>query len=88
MGAGNVKWVRLGDYIEQFRQKCANNNAIVSGVDINKQFIPTRANIEGIDISGYYLVPPTFFAVLSPGSVLLQSAYMPYIWQQTVVRYR
>lgn len=62
MGAGNVKWVRLGDYIEQFRQKCANNNAIVSGVDINKQFIPTRANIEGIDISGYYLVPPTFFA--------------------------
>ena len=62
MEAGNVKWVRLGDYIEQFRQKCVNNNAIVSGVDINKQFIPTRANIEGIDISGYYLVPPTFFA--------------------------
>lgn len=62
MGASNVKWVRLGDYIEQFRQKCANNDAIVSGVDINKQFILTRANLEGIDISGYYLVPPTFFA--------------------------
>lgn len=62
MGASNVKWVRLGDYIEQFRHKCANNDAIVSGVDINKQFIPTRANLEGIDISGYYLVPPTFFA--------------------------
>lgn len=62
MGASNVRWVRLGDYIEQFRHKCANNDAIVSGVDINKQFIPTRANLEGIDISGYYLVPPTFFA--------------------------
>ena len=62
MGTSNVKWVRLGDYIEQFRHKCANNDAIVSGVDINKQFIPTRANLEGIDISGYYLVPPTFFA--------------------------
>ena len=62
MGASNVRWVRLGDYIEQFRHKCANNDAIVSGVDINKQFIPTRANLEGTDISGYYLVPPTFFA--------------------------
>lgn len=62
MGASNVKWIRLGDYIEQFKHKCANNDAIVSGVDINKQFIPTRANLEGIDISRYYLVPPTFFA--------------------------
>ncbi len=62
MRTSHVKWVRLGDYIEQFRHKCANNDAIVSEVDINKQFIPTRANLEGIDISGYYLVPPTFFA--------------------------
>ena len=56
MEGNNVKWVRLGDYIEQFRQKCANNKAIVSGVDINKRFIPTRANLDGTDISGYYLV--------------------------------
>lgn len=62
MESSGVKWVRLGDYIEQFRQKCANNKAIVSGVDINKRFIPTRANLDGTDISGYYLVPPTFFA--------------------------
>lgn len=62
MKNSSVKWVRLGDYIEQFRQKCANNKAIVSGVDINKRFIPTRANLDGTDISGYYLVPPTFFA--------------------------
>lgn len=62
MESGGVKWGRIGDYIEQFRQKCANNKAIVSGVDINKRFIPTRANLDGTDISGYYLVPPTFFA--------------------------
>ena len=62
MESSGVKWVRLGDYIEQFRHKCANNKAIVSGVDINKRFIPTRANLDGTDISGYYLVPPTFFA--------------------------
>lgn len=62
MESSGVKWVRLGDYIEQFRQKCANNKAIVSGIDINKRFIPTRANLDGTDISGYYLVPPTFFA--------------------------
>lgn len=62
MKAGNVKWVRLGDYIEPFKQRCANNDAIVSGVDINKQFIPTRANLENADISGYYLVRPTYFA--------------------------
>ena len=62
MENSGVKWVRLGDYIEQFKQKCANNEAVVSGVDINKQFISTRAKLEGTDISGYYLVPPTFFA--------------------------
>ena len=62
MKCSGVKWVRLGDYIEQFKQKCANNEAVVSGVDINKQFISTRAKLEGTDISGYYLVPPTFFA--------------------------
>lgn len=44
MENSGVKWVRLGDYIEQFKQKCANNEAVVSGVDINKQFISTRAN--------------------------------------------
>ncbi len=58
MENSGVKWVRLGDYIEQFKQKCANNEAVVSGVDINKQFISTRAKLEGTDISGYYLVPP------------------------------
>ena len=58
----NNKNVRLGDIVERFRKKCGNANATVSGVDINKQFIPTRANLEETDISSYYLVPPTYFA--------------------------
>lgn len=56
------KLVKLRYLIEKYRHKCGDNNAIVSGVDINKQFIATRANLEGTDISGYYLVPPKYFA--------------------------
>ena len=57
-----IRWVRLGEYIEPFRRKCGDAEALVSGVDINKQFISTRANMEGIDVSKYYLVPPKHFA--------------------------
>ena len=59
---GQSKLVKLRCLIEKYRHKCGDNNAIVSGVDINKQFIATRANLEGTDISGYYLVPPKYFA--------------------------
>lgn len=60
--SNDIRWVRLGDYIEPFRKKCGDAEAVVSGVDINKQFISTRANMEGIDVSKYYLVPPKHFA--------------------------
>ena len=64
MGKNNGKLghIQLGKLITKYRQKCGDTNAVVSGVDINKQFIPTRANLEGTDISGYYLVPPKYFA--------------------------
>lgn len=64
MGKNNGKlgYIQLGKLITKYRQKCGDTNAVVSGVDINKQFIPTRANLEGTDISGYYLVPPKYFA--------------------------
>lgn len=60
--SNDIRWVRLGDYIEPFRKKCGDAEAVVSGVDINKQFISTRANMEGIDVAKYYLVPPKYFA--------------------------
>lgn len=56
------KMIKIGDIVVKYRQKCGDPKAIVSGVDINKQFISTRANLEGTDISGYYVVPPRHFA--------------------------
>lgn len=57
-----MKYRKLSDIIERYHKKCGSNTAIISGVDINKQFIPTRANLEGTDVSGYYIVPPKHFA--------------------------
>ncbi|KAA6339383.1 hypothetical protein EZS27_012687, partial [termite gut metagenome] len=62
MHSNNVCRVRLGDYIKPFKMKCGDSSAIVSGVDINKQFISTRANLDNVDVSKYYLVPPQYFA--------------------------
>lgn len=56
------KMIKIGDIVVKYRQKCGDPKAIVSGVDINKQFISTRANLEETDISGYYVVPPRHFA--------------------------
>ena len=56
------KMIKIGDIVVKYRQKYGDPKAIVSGVDINKQFISTRANLEGTDISGYYVVPPRHFA--------------------------
>lgn len=52
----------LGDFIEAKKQHCGDSNAIVSGVDINKDFIETRANLEGTDVKKYYQVLPNQFA--------------------------
>jgi len=58
----SLRHKQLRELIEKRRLKCGDKEAIVSGVDINKQFIPTRANLEETDISKYYLVPPHHFA--------------------------
>ena len=57
-----MQWVKLGDFIEPYKARSGSTNVIVSGVDINKQFIATRANLEDVDISKYYNVPPMHFA--------------------------
>lgn len=54
--------VPLSELVEAYTEKCGNNNAIVSGVNISKEFIPSKANLENTDISGYSLVPPMYFA--------------------------
>lgn len=46
MKAGNVKWVRLGDYIEQCDERNHNNKydiEAIKGISTNKTFIDTKA---------------------------------------------
>ena len=51
MGASNVKWVRLGDYIEQCDERnSASINYPVIGINRDKTFMPTVANLDGVDI--------------------------------------
>ena len=56
---GKVKWVRLGDYIEQ----CDERNETlqygledVMGMTITKEIIPTKANLSGNDLSKFKIV--------------------------------
>ena len=60
-----VKWVRLGDYIEQSDSK--NSQSLygidsIKGISTNKEFIDTKANLDGVSLSSYKLVPPKYFA--------------------------
>ncbi|WP_417123893.1 restriction endonuclease subunit S [Phocaeicola sp.] len=58
---GNL--VRLGDYIEEVVLKLGENNHIeISGINLEHGFIPTVADMTGIDKSKYKLVPVDCFA--------------------------
>lgn len=58
---GNL--VRLGDYIEEVVLKVGENNKIeISGINLEQGFIPTIADMNGIDKSAYKLVPSECFA--------------------------
>lgn len=59
-----VKWVKLGDYIEQ----CDERNALlkyglddVMGMTITKEVIRTKANLNGNDLSNFKIVFPNEF---------------------------
>lgn len=57
-----VTSLRLGEIIEPVRISCGATNPEVVGVDINHRFIPTRANLTGVDTSKYLVVPQGCFA--------------------------
>ncbi len=62
MEAGNVKWVRLGDYIEQCDERnSANVNYPVIGINRDKTFMPTVANLDGVDIAKYKIITKGMF---------------------------
>lgn len=65
MDAGNVKWVRLGDYIEQCDERNHNNKydiEAIKGISTSKTFIDTKANLDGVPLQSYKLVAPRYFA--------------------------
>lgn len=63
MSASKKIWQPLRCYIEKKEYKLGSNSSItISGVNIEKRFIPTVANMTGIDTSKYKLVPRNHFA--------------------------
>lgn len=65
MEGNGVKWVRLGDYIEQCDERNHNNQysiEAIKGISTNKIFIDTKANLDGVPLQSYKLVTPRHFA--------------------------
>ena len=65
MESNCVKWVRLGDYIEQCDERNHNNQysiETIKGISTNKLFIDTKANLDGVPLQSYKLVSPRYFA--------------------------
>ena len=64
MESSGVKWVRLGDYIEQCDERNTSmkySSSDVMGMTITKDIIPTKANIDGNDLSKFKIVAPDEF---------------------------
>ena len=62
MGSGSVKWGRIGDYIEWCDERnTAGRNYPVIGINRDKTFMPTVANLDGVDITKYKIVSKGMF---------------------------
>ena len=62
MGISNVKRVRLGDYIEQCDERnSARGNYPVIGINRDKTFMPTVANLDGVDMAKYKIITKGMF---------------------------
>ena len=60
-----VRWVRLGEFIEQLDLRNRDNSLgcdDVRGISVDKVFTPTKANLDGVSLSSYKVVPPFSFA--------------------------
>ena len=59
-----MQWVKLGDFIEQCDER--NTNLVyglgdIRGMTITKEVIPTKANLDGNDLSKFLIVKPNEF---------------------------
>lgn len=67
----NVKWVRLGDYIELCDERNSDGKYAVDdvrGISTDKKFIPTKANMDGVSLSSYKIVNNREFAYVADTS--------------------
>ena len=63
MGASSVKWVRLGDYIEDYCVLNSDNSIKnVKSVSTSKIFKPTGAKVDKSELSRYKIVPPRYIS--------------------------
>ena len=62
MESSGVKWVRIGDYIECCDERnTSGRNYPVIGINRDKTFMPTVANLDGVDITKYKIVSKGMF---------------------------
>ena len=63
MSVSNGIWKPIGQFIQESVKRLGEDRSVsISGVNIEKGFIPTVANMTGIDTSKYKLVPYDHFA--------------------------
>lgn len=71
MNASSVKWVKLGDYIEQCDERNSEGKYTlddVRGISTDKKFIATKANMDGVSLTSYKVVNPQEFAYVADTS--------------------
>lgn len=64
MESSGVKWVRLGDYIEQCDERNTKGMYSVEdvrGISIEKRIIDTKANMDGVSVTTYKLYRTNYF---------------------------
>jgi type I restriction enzyme S subunit len=64
---GSTKYL-LGDLISLSESKNSDNNFTLDnlkGISIKKRFIQTKADMEGVSLKSYLVVPPDFFAYVT-----------------------
>ena len=64
----NLEHIRIGEFIEiseERNEQLEYGLDDVRGVSIEKKFIPTKADMEGVSLKPYYLVKPDYFAYVT-----------------------
>ena len=60
-----IHWIRLGEFIHQLDNRNKDNSLSqkdVRGISVDKIFTHTKANLDGVSLTSYKIVPPKGFA--------------------------